>query len=185
MRSQGSSYTDLSGFAADEVMRQLDDSVELAIRRYEQFSEAERRIEQMTVTEQSPDGVVRVTVRANGALVSLELTEVARSMRPRQLAVVIQQCVQQAQAGVATRTEEILRATAPDDPLTDELAATMHKAFTPPAVAPATPSAGPKTMPIGDIEDDGSVRNARRRPARGPDPDDDRGGESFMVRGSS
>lgn len=166
MQSQGSSYTDLSGFAADEVMRQLDDSVELAIRRYERFSEAERRIEQMTVTEQSPDGVVKVTVRANGALVDLELTEVARSMQPRQLAAVIQQCVQQAQAGVATRTEEILRATAPDDPLTDELAATMHKAFTPPAVAPEASKAGPKTMPIGDLDDDWD-------------------GGSFMVRGSS
>lgn len=189
MRSQGfsgGSYANLSGFAADDAMRRLDDSVELAIRRHEVFSEAERRIEQMTVTEQSPDGAVRVTVRANGALVSLELADVARTTRPRQLAAVIQQCVQQAQAGVASRTEEILRAVAPDDPLTDELAATMHKAFTPPAVTPAVPAAGPRTMPIGGIEDDGrGARGARRRPARGPDPDDDWGGESFMVRGSS
>lgn len=166
MQSQGSSYPDLSGFAADEAMRQLDDSVELAIRRYEQFSEAERRIGEMTVTEQSPDGVVRVTVRSNGALTGLELADNARTMQPRQLAAVIQQCVQQAQAGVATRTEEILRATAPEDPLTDELAAAVHKAFTPPATAPEPPSAGPRTMPIGDIEDDW-------------------GGQSFMVRGTS
>jgi DNA-binding protein YbaB len=166
MQSQGSSYPDLSGFAADEAMRQLDDSVELAIRRHEQFSEAERRIERMTVTEESPDGVVRVTVRANGALAGLELAEVARTMQPRQLAAVIQRCVQQAQAGVATRTEEILRATAPEDPLTDELAATMHKAFPPPLTAPEAPAAGPRTMPIGDI-------------------DDDWGGKSFMVRGTS
>lgn len=159
-------YGDLSGFAADEVMRQLDDSVELAIRRYEQFSEAERRIDAMTVTERSPDGVVEVTVRANGALAGLELTEAARTMQPRHLAAVIQRCVQQAQAGVATRTEEILRATAPGDPLTDELAATVHKAFAPPEVSPAAPSAGPRTMPIGDIEDDW-------------------GGQSFMVRGTS
>lgn len=188
MQSQGvsgGSYANLSGYAADEAMRQLDDSVELAIQRYEQFSEAERRIEQMTVTEESPDGAVRVTVRSHGALVSLELAEVARTMQPRQLAAVIQQCVQQAQAGVATRTEEILRATAPGDPLTDELAATVHKAYAPPAVAPTAPEAGPRTMPIGGIEDDGRARNARRRPARGPDPDDDWGGESFMVRGSS
>jgi hypothetical protein len=173
MQSQGRSFADLSGFAAGEAMRQIDDS-------------ADRRIEQMTVTEQSPDGALRGTVRSSGAQVSLELTDVARTMQPRRLATVIQQCVQQAQAGVATRTEEILRATAPEDPLTDELAATVHKAFTPPAVAPAAPAAGPGTMPIGGIEEDGRLaRNARRRPARGPDPDDDWGGESFMVRGSS
>lgn len=184
--TSGGSSADLSGFAAGEEMRHLDDSVELAIRRYELFSEAERRIEQLTVTEQSPDGAARVTVRSSGALVSLELSGVARTMQPQHLAAVIQQCVQQAQAGVARRTEEILRDTAPGDPLTDELVANVHQAFTPPPAAePTVTATGPRTMPIGGIEEDGSRSRAARtprRPVRGPGSDDDWGDQSFMVR---
>lgn len=168
--STGGSYANLSGYAADEAMRQVDDAVELAIRRHEQFSEAERRLEQLTVTEQSPDGVARVTVRSTGALVSLELSDHARTLMPRQLAAVVQQCVQQAQAGVVRRTEAILRDIAPGDPLTDELVSNVHKALMPrdPVEPPAQARpARSRTLPIGDI--DGDI-------------DDDPGGQSFMVR---
>lgn len=87
-------------------------------------------------------------------------------MQPRYLAAVVAQCVRQAQVVVGRRTEDILRATVPGDPLIDELVATVHKAFTPPPAAEsATTTVGPRTPSVGRI-----------------DCDDNWGDQSFLVR---
>ena len=148
----------ISGMAAADAAPRTDDA---AARR----AEARRDIEALAVTHQSPDGAVSVTVRSSGALVGVTCSERIRTMPPRQVAAVFQACVQQAQAGVARRVEQILRTAAPDDPLTDDLVADARKAFPPP---PGTPrrDTGPQPMAIGDIEEDLGPRPQRRRPLR-------------------
>ncbi|MFI7672057.1 YbaB/EbfC family nucleoid-associated protein [Actinophytocola sp. NPDC049390] len=168
-------------------MRELDDAIEVATRRAEVFGEANRRIDAITVTQCSPDGAVEVTVGASGNVLNVRCTERVRTIPPHQLAAVIQQCVQAAQAGLAGRIEETLRSAAPDDPLTDELVANAHKAFPPPLPVPVQAAggpAGPRHMDIGGIVDD-DPRPRRmtprrpRPPSRDEDPDD-WGGRSFM-----
>jgi hypothetical protein len=170
---------DLSGAAADDAMRQIDDAVELAVRRSEVFTEAHQRIEGVTVTRRSPDGAVEVTVGASGNVLDVRCTELIRTMPPHQVAATVTHCVQAAQAGFAQRVEEILRAAAPGDPLTDELVANAHKAFPAPAL-PAPEGSGPRQMAIGGIEDDEPARP--RRPARRgrADEPDDWAGRSFL-----
>lgn len=155
--------------AADEAMRQVDDAVELAVRRHEVFTEAHQQIDGVTVTQRSPDGAVEVTVGASGNVLDIRCTELVRGMPPHQVAATVRHCVQAAQAGVAGRVEQILRAAAPDDPLTDHLVANAHQAFPAPPAAVAA-AGGPRQLAIGGIEDDEPVRpnrTARRRPARG------------------
>jgi YbaB/EbfC DNA-binding family protein len=168
----------LAGYAADEAMRQVDDAVELAVRRHEVFTEAHRRIDAVTVTQRSPEGAVEVTVGSSGNVLEVRCAETIRAMPPHQVAATIQACAQAAQAGVASRVEEILRAVAPGDPLTDELVANAHKTFPTPPTAPpgsAPGGSGPRELAIGGIEDDAPPpprRAPRRRPARDHDADD-------------
>jgi DNA-binding protein YbaB len=181
MRAYGHPGGGVSGSAAAEVERRLDDEVERTIRRGEVFTEAKREIEAVAVTQRSPDGAVSVTVRSTGALVGVTCSDQIRTMPPRQVAETFQACVQAAQAGVARRVEEILRAAAPADPLTDELAAEAHKAFPGPQL-PAPTASGPRHLTIGDIED-GGPRPRRRHPVRPrpvPEDPDDWGGRTFM-----
>jgi DNA-binding protein YbaB len=179
MQAYGYPGGGVSGSAAAEVERRLDDEVERATRRGEVFTEAKREIEAVAVTERSPDGAVSVTVRSTGALVGVTCSEQIRTMPPRQVAETFQACVQAAQAGIARRVEEILRAAAPADPLTDELAAQAHQAFPSPRPA-GVAAAGPRHLAIGDIEDSGP-RPRHRRPARPRQANpDDWDGRTFM-----
>lgn len=165
----------VDGYAIDDAMRQVDDAVELAIRRKERFSQAEQQIEQLVVTEVSPDGAARATVRSSGALVGIELSDRVRTMPPRQLASLVETCVQRAQAGVAQRVTEILNSAMPGDPLTEELVAEARKALMPqvPAQAPPPPPAAqPRNRP---------VRQPRRQAVQ--EEDDWVEDRSFMVRG--
>jgi len=166
----------MQGMAAEEAIRQMDDAVELAVRRHEVFTEAGRQIDRVTVTQRSPDGAVEVTVSADGNVLDVRCTELIRTMPPHQVAAIFQHCVRAAQAGVARRVEEILRTAAPGDPLTDELVSKAHKAFPSPATPVSAPEGGPRHMAIGGIEDDGPARprrTPRRRPVRAyQDPDD-------------
>ncbi len=161
----------VTGYATEEAMRQVDDAVERAIWRRERFCQAEQRIDRLVVTEESPDGAVRATVRSSGALVGIELSDRVRTMPPHQLASLVQTCVQRAQASAGQLVSEILDEAVPGDPLTRELSANARKAFLPqPPAAPPAP-APPAPPP--------RVRRSRR-PA--PDQDDDWGDRSFMVR---
>lgn len=169
----------LDGTAADDTMRQIDDAVELAVRRHEVFTEANRQIDGITVTRRSPDGAVEVTVGSNGNVLNVRCTEMVRTMPPHQVATTLQHVLQAAQAGVASRVAEILRAAAPDDPLTAHLVAKAHNAFPPPPTpTPGSPAdSRQRQMAIGAIESDDAVqpyRPARRRPSRGrnQNPDD-------------
>jgi DNA-binding protein YbaB len=175
----------MQGMAAEEAIRQMDDAVELAVRRHEVFTEANRQIDRVTVTQRSPDGAVEVTVSADGNILDVRCTELIRTMPPHQVATTFQHCVQAAQAGVACRVEEILRTAAPGDPLTDELVSQAHKVFPSPATAipVSAPEGGPRQLAIGGIEDDGPARprrTPRRRPVRGYQDPDDWGGRPVL-----
>lgn len=163
-------------------MRQIDDAVELAHRRSEVFTAAHQQIDSLTVTRRSPDGAVEVTVGSSGNVLDVRCTELIRTMPPHQVASSVRHCLQAAQAEFAQRVEEILRAAAPGDPLTDELVANTHKAFPAPASAAPDGAGGPRQLAIGGIEDDEPARSrrpARRRPVRTDDPDD-WAGRSFL-----
>lgn len=75
--------------------------------------DATRRIEQLEVTEVSPDGAARATVGSTGELVGLELSERVRTMPPGQLASLVVTCVRRAQAAVARQVDEIRDAATP------------------------------------------------------------------------
>jgi hypothetical protein len=158
------------GLAADATMEQIEDVVELAVRRHEVFTEAHRQIDKIIVVKRSPDGAVEVTVGSSGNLLNVQCAATVRAMPPHQVAAIVQHCMQAAQAEVAIRVQEILRAAAPGDPLADELATNAARAFPAPPVSGASASnhSGPRQMAIGDIEDDDATRPRRvrlRRPA--------------------
>ncbi|TLW92319.1 YbaB/EbfC family nucleoid-associated protein [Saccharomonospora piscinae] len=161
------------GMAADESMRQVEDAVELAVRRDEQFTEARRQIDALTATERSPGGAMEVTVGSDGNVLDVRCTDQINTLSPREIADTVRSCVQRAQAGIAREVERILRATAPGDPLTEHLVANAHQAFPAPAPdepAPEVQTSAPGRRRIGGPGNDGD------------DPDDDWNGRPVLSR---
>ncbi|MEV0678671.1 YbaB/EbfC family nucleoid-associated protein [Actinosynnema sp. NPDC050436] len=72
------------------------------------YQEVGARTEALRLTASSPDGAVRVTVRADGGLVDLEFGDRARSVPLERLSGLVMQTVRQAQAGIADRVAEVM-----------------------------------------------------------------------------
>jgi DNA-binding protein YbaB len=141
-----------AGVAHEGVMRDLDALVEQSQQRFELFSAAQQQIDQVTVTERSPDGSVQVTVRSSGALTGLVLSDRIRSMMPSQVAAMVLSCVQVAQARIADNVAAILQSKAPGDPLTHEFIAEAREQFPAPQVVHQPPPP-PRARPVRPRDD--------------------------------
>lgn len=81
----------------------------------QRFGRMRQRVEEISVTETTADGAVRVTVAANGNLTDLELSDRVYNYEPGQLSQVILACMRRAQSRLADRVEEAMRAAVDDD----------------------------------------------------------------------
>ncbi|GDY32302.1 YbaB/EbfC family nucleoid-associated protein [Gandjariella thermophila] len=168
----------------EAVTRMLDDITAQARQRHQQFAMVRQKIEAVTVTERSPDGVVRATVNSGGALTGLALTDRARQLSPNEIAARVLACVQRAQARIAERVRDIVAETVPgDDPAAAKIVAGFRGRFPEP---PA--DAGTRTEPAAEIrlgelaqEPPAPPKPApRRQGAPSDDGDDDWAHRSFL-----
>ncbi|MEU4805572.1 YbaB/EbfC family nucleoid-associated protein [Actinosynnema sp. NPDC023587] len=126
------------------------------------YREVGERTEALRLTASSPDGAVRVTVRADGGLVDLEFGDRARSVPLDRLSGLVMATVRQAQAGIADRVAEVM-----SDGLGDEDSRTRA------LVVDNLRTRFPDTEDTGDTGDTGVA--AENTPAAGRDtaPADD------------
>lgn len=158
----------LSG-GPEEIRRKLNAMVQDAERRSERFSAVRQQIESSTIDEESPDGAVRVSVRASGALAGLQLSDRVRQLAPSQIASLVMATVGRAQGKIAQRVRQI----AEDNGVgADPATATMVARFTDefPESEPEESPKGSGELNVGRIEED-TPKPAPPRPARPARPE--------------
>ena len=123
-------------------------------------SELSERLARTSVTETSRDGMVRVTVAADGSLTDLVLAEPGRPVPMAELATRIMGCVRRARARIPDLIAQAMTETVGRDESTDLVLADARTRFPP---APAEPVVrGPDVVEEMRI---GSAPRAERPPA--------------------
>jgi DNA-binding protein YbaB len=109
--------TDMSERLQTEEELRLEDRA--AQQRIERFAAAADKIDNTEVTESSPRGEVRVTVRTSGAVTAIELGPGGVRCSATEIVALVLGCVQRAQARIAEVAQRILAAEVGDDPAAD------------------------------------------------------------------
>jgi DNA-binding protein YbaB len=72
------------------------------------------QMSQLTVTEMSADGMVRVSVDVQGVPTELTLTDRARGTDPARLSAELMTCLRRAHSTLATQVQDLVTASVPD-----------------------------------------------------------------------
>jgi DNA-binding protein YbaB len=174
------------GGSPEQVERQLEDWARQAERKAERYQEMSTAVSAVSATESSPDGVVRVTVNASGAVSALELTDRIREQGGSAVAAQIMATIQRAQAKLAGQIAAAMQATIGDEQGTIDTVVSGYEQRFP---EPVSPVAGTETgtesgyQRIGELEDETPApsverRHSQRRPSE--EDDDDFGGGSVL-----
>lgn len=121
----------------------------------QRYASAQRRTEEIRLTAGSPDGSVKVTVRADGSITNLELAGRARSMPLEELSAQILATMHRAQAGIADQVAEVMTEEVGDeDPQTRALLVdNLRSRFPDPDADEDTAPADEDTAPATDPGD--------------------------------
>lgn len=171
--------------AAERMVREWQ---ERASEKAERFGRMQAEIEDISVTESSSDGAVRVTLSSNGILRDLSLSDQAANRSMSKLAAEIMRAVRSAQS----RIPELMRQAAADtvgteDPTVQHVLSQARENFPEPPESeePRTSGPGVREMNLGPEDDDGAVtapESSARSRQRPEEPDEDEGfeGRSFL-----
>jgi DNA-binding protein YbaB len=121
-------------------------------RKAEAYRGLHHQMSQLAVTEASADGMVRVSVDAQGVPTELTLTERARGVDPARLSAELMTCLRRAHSTLATEVQDLVAAAALDS--ADNAAAQVVACY---------------RDRFGDVPQSPSARHARRTGS----PDDD------------
>ncbi|MER5388797.1 YbaB/EbfC family nucleoid-associated protein [Saccharopolyspora sp. NPDC002686] len=103
------------GFASigadpDEAERRIQEWAKGFEEKAQRYQAIQAETEQLRLTAASSDGRVKVTVRADGSITDLELTDKVRSMPPSELASQILSTMHKAQSDIAGKVGETMTA---------------------------------------------------------------------------
>ncbi|HEX6357352.1 YbaB/EbfC family nucleoid-associated protein [Actinophytocola sp.] len=111
------------------------------------------RLAQLSITETSRDGAVRVTVSSNGLLTGLELTESGQPKPLPELAAQVMDCVRRAQARIPNLLKQAMTESVGDtDPNTHLLVADARRRFPEPPPVPEQPGWQPDEVRFNAAE---------------------------------
>jgi DNA-binding protein YbaB len=113
-----------SAAQAEQQVRAWAAEAAAKVQRYEQM---QQQVAEITETDTSADGVVRVTVAATGVLIDLQLSARAREREPDRLAAEILAGMRRAQGRLSARVAEVMAATVGDDEQTVRSVVTSYQ----------------------------------------------------------
>lgn len=117
---------------ADEISRKLREVVATAQHRADSYSAVRQQVQSTTISEQSSDGSVRVTVSASGSLTGLELSERLTGTPPADIARTVMAAVRRAQGRIADQVRQIAEDNGVgDDPATTSMLSRFAEQFPP------------------------------------------------------
>ncbi|PZS23603.1 MAG: hypothetical protein DLM60_02400 [Pseudonocardiales bacterium] len=152
---------DFAGMDPGQAGRGLSEWAEQLQRKAETYRGLQRELSKLAVTETSADGMVRVSVDAQGAPTELTLTDRARAGDPARLSAELMTCLRRAHSTLAAQVQDLVTASVPDsgDDAAARIVASYRDRF--------------PDIPEGPA----AARDSRRRP-----PDDDDLSQSSHLR---
>jgi DNA-binding protein YbaB len=156
--------------------------------RYQKMAD---QVQQLSITESSKDGAVRLTIGSNGILTNLMIAETATNKSMSELSREIMTCLQRAQSKIPELLQQTMAETiGTQDETANEIFAKAKKAFPepPPEEKPSAPSSPTQEMRFGPEHDDNappppmpprSTPRPPQRQRRDEQPDDDWGDRSI------
>ncbi|TDD87273.1 YbaB/EbfC family DNA-binding protein [Saccharopolyspora karakumensis] len=115
MTGQSSGGFAVAGADPDEAERRIQQWAQGFAEKAQRYQEVQAQTEQLRLSASSPDGRIKVTVRADGSVTDLEFTDKIRSMPPNELAAQILSTMHRAQADIAGKVGETMAATLGDE----------------------------------------------------------------------
>lgn len=115
MTGQSSGGFAVAGADPDEAERRIQQWAQGFAEKAQRYQEVQAQTEQLRLSASSPDGRIKVTVRADGSVTDLEFTDKVRSMAPNELAAQILSTMHRAQADIASKVGETMQATLGDE----------------------------------------------------------------------
>ncbi|MEV4734163.1 YbaB/EbfC family nucleoid-associated protein [Saccharopolyspora sp. NPDC049426] len=115
MTGQSSGGFAVAGADPDEAERRIQQWAQGFAEKAQRYQEVQAQTEQLRLSASSPDGRIKVTVRADGSVTNLEFTDKVRSMAPNELAAQILSTMHRAQADIASKVGETMAATLGDE----------------------------------------------------------------------
>jgi len=165
--------------SSERMLEQWQTDIEQKAARYQRMAE---HVQDLSITETSKDGLVRLTIGSNGILTDLVIAEAAGGKRMAEVSAEVMRTLQRAQSRIPELLQQAMAETiGTRDETANALFAEARKNFPPP---PQEDFPRPVNREIRfGIEDDHRPPPppAHRPPARRPDDDDDFGGESFLT----
>ncbi|MDT7712646.1 MAG: hypothetical protein QOG46_1335 [Pseudonocardiales bacterium] len=103
-----------AGMDPGQASRALIGRAEQLQRKADAYRGLHHQMSQLTVTETSADGMVRVSVDAHGVPSELTLTDRARGADPARLSAELMTCLRRAHSTLATQVQDLVSASVPD-----------------------------------------------------------------------
>ncbi|GDY30061.1 YbaB/EbfC family nucleoid-associated protein [Gandjariella thermophila] len=163
------------GDNAAAVNARLDQWVADAKAKAQRYQEMQAEVSRVSATESSPDGVVTVTVDANGALTDLRITDRVREMSGTQVAAAVLGAMRRAQSRLPDRVAEVMQSTIGDDQAAMDIVMANYRGRFPEVDEPEPPRTDGEHR-IGRLPEDEPPpppRPPRPAPRRRPDDEDD------------
>ncbi len=105
---------DFAGMDPGQAGQGLSEWAEQLQRKAETYRGLQREMSQPAVTETSADGMVRVSVDAQGIPTELTLTDRARAGDPARLSAELMTCLRRAHSTLAAQLQDLMAASVPD-----------------------------------------------------------------------
>ena len=138
------------------------------------YGDLRDRLSRASATHTSQDGVVRVTVSADGAITDLQLADPRQPMTMPELAAQIMNCVRRARAQLPDLIARAMSETVGDGDGTEVVLADAHRRFPQPPPEPVAPQRDVvEEMRIGAAPREEPHRAPVRQRPRRPDTGDD------------
>jgi DNA-binding protein YbaB len=116
------------------------------------YEEMRTEVEQVSVTESSPDELVTVTVDSGGVVTDLRITDKVAEHSGTEVAAAVLATMRRAQAKIADRVTQVVRDLVGDDEaLLDKVSTSYHSRFPDPE---PEESLDPDELEIGRMEDE-------------------------------
>ncbi|RKT56671.1 YbaB/EbfC family nucleoid-associated protein [Saccharothrix australiensis] len=166
---------------SERMLEQWQANIEQKAARYQQMAE---RVQDLSITEASKDGLIRLTIGSNGILRDLEIAEGAAGKRMAEVSAEVMRTLQRAQSRIPELLRQAMAETiGTQDETANVLFDEARKNFPAPPQEDAPPPVH-REMRFG-IDDEYQPPpppppTTRRPPARRPEEDDDFGGQSFL-----
>jgi DNA-binding protein YbaB len=139
----------------------------------DRFHRMRAQVEQIRVTDSSPDGAVRVTVDSSGALTDLALTDKIYGMPPPEVAAQVMACLRRAQQQLAPLVQETMQATIGGEQLLVDNVVSGYRERFGADLSPRRTGPDAGVLGLGVLGDDSPPRHQPQPPRRHRPPRDE------------